>query len=288
MQAEYLMSVDGGGTQCRTRLTDRRGGVLAECQGGAANIYSDFAAAMRQVAQLLDDTLRAAGLPPQTRQRTSVALGLAGANVQAARQQAQAYPNGFARWQVASDVETACLGAHQGRPGAVLIVGTGSQGTRWDGRRFRCLGGWGLTLSDQGSGARLGVQALRLALQAHEGLLPTSELTDALMARFEHSTERLLRWSGSATPADWGQFSPLIFTLAARQDSAALQLIRTLADEIALMLRHLTRQGEYAVSLMGGLARPVLPWLPADVQNSVTPPQGDALDGALQLAANGR
>lgn len=284
MGPKYFISVDGGGTQCRTRLVNKEGRILASLTGDAANIWSDFTGAMTRTARLMDDTLRLAGLNDLAKADTHAVLGLAGANVRSARQQAQAWPQDFARWTVLSDVETACLGAHQGTPGAVLITGTGSQGAIWNGKTFHCIGGWGLTLSDQGSGALLGREALRLALQAHEGLVPSSPLTQALMAHFDDQPEVLLTWATTATPAQWGQFAPQIFAAAQQEDTRALELVQACAAQTTRMIHHLTDNGRWTVALMGGLAVPIHPWLDASVRRLIVAPQGDALSGALQLA----
>lgn len=284
MGSTYFISVDGGGTQCRTRLVNKEGHILASLTGDAANIWSDFTGAMTRTCQLMDDTLRLAGLNAQARAETHAVLGLAGANVRSARRQAQEWPQDFARWTVLSDVETACLGAHQGAPGAVLITGTGSQGAIWDGETFHCIGGWGLTLSDQGSGALLGREALRLALQAHEGLVPASPLTQALMACFDNQPEVLLTWATTATPAQWGQFAPQIFTAAHQGDARGIELVQACAAQTTRMIQHLTNNGRWTVALMGGLAAPIHAWLDAPVRRLIVAPQGDALSGALQLA----
>lgn len=284
MRSEYFISVDGGGTQCRTQLINKEGQTLASLTGGSANIWSDFSGAMTQATQLIAETLRLAGLGKEHHGATTAVLGLAGANVLSARRQAQSWPHDFGGWHVLSDVETACLGAHSGQPGAVLIIGTGSQGAVWNGAEFHCVGGWGLQLSDHGSGALLGHQALRLALQAHEGLQPMTPLTDALMAQFDHSPQALLVWSGSASPAQWGQFSPLIFAHAAENDPNGVALVNARADEAMLLINHLTHQGDYPVALMGGLAAPLLPWLAPEVRQQIVPPAQNALAGALQWA----
>ena len=39
------------------------------------------------------------------------------------------------------------------------------------------------------------------------------------------------------------------------------------------------------MALMGGLAGPITPWLAEETRRHLVRPQGDALDGALQLAA---
>lgn len=288
MQIEYYLGVDGGGTQCRARLTDKENTVLAEHCGGSANIHSDLDSAMSNVTRLVEETLQAAALPRDALGRTSVVFGLAGANVSDARRRALAWLVPYGRYAIASDVEIACLGAHRGDPGAALIVGTGSQGAAWNGNQFYRVGGWGMKLSDQGSGALLGQRAMRLALECHEALLPSTPLTRALMAQFNDSPELLLRWSDTATPADWGRCVPLIFKLGAQGDKAGQHLLKITADEIKQMVQRLTGYADTPLCLMGGLAQPIMPWLSPAVTQKIVPARGDALDGALQLARQRR
>ncbi|CAG9298213.1 glucosamine kinase nucleotide-binding domain-containing protein [Celerinatantimonas diazotrophica] len=283
MQPQYFIGVDGGGTRCRVKLTDQVGNQLAQCIGGPANVYSNFEQTMQTVMQLIDQALSEAKLPLTAVEQTSVVLGLAGANVQSARRKAQAYPQPFQNYRVYTDVEIACIGAHLAQPGGVLIIGTGSQGAYWDTQQFHCVGGWGMTISDQGSGAQLGLNAVRLALQAQQNLLSQTLFTQQIMAKFSYSPEQLLKWSHQATPADWGQFAPIVFAHA-DNDHHACTLIRQTAQEISVMLEYLTCKHDIPVALMGGLAEPILRWLPIALQAKVVPPQTDALSGACLLA----
>lgn len=286
MQPEYFVGIDAGGTQCRARLTDAKGNVLANSSTGAANIFSDFRGAIAAALHAVENCYRLAELPADSCQKTSAAFGFAGANVTRIRQQALDWPMPFLQRSVASDVEIACLGAHAGKPGAVLIVGTGSQGTAYDGQRFHSVGGWGFALSDGGSGAQLGRSALRLALRCHEGLSVPSPLTDILMAHFNHCPEAMLQWTLSATPAQWGAFSPCVFEHAARSDSNGLRLVNTLAADIGQHLSFLVNYSQAKVCLMGGIAKPVTPYLSPELQQQLVVPHGDALQGALLLAAH--
>lgn len=286
MQPEYFVGIDAGGTQCRARLTDNQGNVLAHSITGSANIFSDFRGAIAAALSAVENCFNIAELPADSHQKTSAAFGFAGANVTRIRQQALDWPMPFLQRHIASDVEIACLGAHAGGPGAVLIVGTGSQGTAYDGQHFHSIGGWGFALSDGGSGAQLGRSALRLALRCHEGLSAPSPLTDNIMAHFDNSPENMLQWTLSATPAQWGTFSPCVFEHAARQDSNALALVYRLAADIGQHLSFLVNSSQAKVCLMGGIARPVTPYLSPTLQQQLVAPQGDALQGALLLAAH--
>ncbi|HAT00277.1 MAG TPA: N-acetylglucosamine kinase, partial [Pantoea agglomerans] len=81
MQPHYLLGIDGGGTQCRARLTDLQGRILAEATGGPANVWSDYDAALTCVGQLIERVLSQAGLAPEALTQTALVAGLAGANV---------------------------------------------------------------------------------------------------------------------------------------------------------------------------------------------------------------
>ncbi len=284
MQPNFLVGIDGGGTHCRVRLIDGVGRQLAECRGGPANIFSDTDGAMSTALALVEQAFHQAGLPVAAQATAWAGFGLAGANVQRARQRAERWQMPFADRKIASDVEIACLGAHGGRPGAVLIVGTGSQATSFDGHAFHSFGGWGFGLGDQGSGAILGRHALRLALQAHEGIVPVSPLTESLLADFNHSPEDLLVWTQSAHAHDWAAFSPRIFAYAADGDAQGVALVGVLAREIELILACLVAAGAPHIALMGGIAQPILPWLNSRWNEYIVQPAGDALDGALRLA----
>jgi len=284
VQSHYLLGIDGGGTQCRARLTDLQGTVLAEATGGPANVWSQYEAALACVEQLIDRIFSLAGLTPQALAQTSLVAGLAGANVASVQARLSGWQPACAALQVVSDVEIACAGAHAGQPGAVFIIGTGSQGAAWDGERFTLLGGWGFALSDQGSGAELGRRALRLALLAHEAMVEHSALTHQLMAQFDHSPETMLLWTRTAAPADWAHVVPQIFAAASAGDEHAQALLQQTAADIGMMVRRLTALSNGRVALMGGLAVPVHRWLATDIQTRLVTPLGDALSGALTLA----
>ncbi|MDF7659877.1 BadF/BadG/BcrA/BcrD ATPase family protein [Erwiniaceae bacterium L1_54_6] len=280
-----MLGIDGGGTHCRGRLTDAQGQLLAEARGGPANVWSQFEAAIDAIDRVIDDLFTQAALPAAARAQTVLVAGLAGANVASINARLASWqPICQARY-VFTDVEIACAGAHQGAPGAVFITGTGSQGAAWDGERFTLLGGWGFALSDAGSGAVLGQRALRLALLAHEGIVPTSALTQRIMAHYHDSPEQMLIWSRQATPADWGRIVPDVFAAAQVGDVHGTALIEQTAADIAQMVQPLLARSHGKLALMGGLATPIQPWLPAEIAALLVPPQGDALSGAIRLAS---
>lgn len=277
----YYLGIDGGGTRCRARLADARGTTLAQAEGGPANVFAAYDAAISVLDALIAQVANEAKIAAA---QIHIVAGLAGANVPSVQQRLAAWQPVCASLRVVTDVEIACVGAHGGAPGAVFITGTGSQGACWDGEKFTLLGGWGFALSDLGSGAILGQRALRLALLAHESVIAASPLTQRLMERFASDAETLLLWSQRATTAEWGSVVPEVFAAAQQGDVHGLALVRQTAEEITLMAQPLLARQPGRLALMGGLAQPIVAYLPERLRSALSAPQGDALSGALELA----
>ncbi|WP_081466296.1 BadF/BadG/BcrA/BcrD ATPase family protein [Ramlibacter tataouinensis] len=285
MQLEYRLGVDGGGTGCRVRLTDRSGNVLGEGYAGPANLALGLDSTLHSVLNAVTQALGAANLPSSALARTCAGLGLAAGNVAKLRQAFAQLSLPFGAAVIRSDAEVACLGAHNGQAGAILILGTGSQGVLHEGGRFITVGGWGFALSDAGSGAILGRETVRRAFSALEGIEPSSGLTETVINRFAHDRSAMLEWATSAQPKNWAEFAPLVFERAKQLDPVALELVRDSARSAEKMLERLKALGAQCVCLMGGLAEPIKPYLSAPYSTLLVPAQGDALHGALLLAA---
>ena len=282
---EFLLGVDGGGTRCRARLASRSGQMLGEGIAGPANLRQGFVEAFAAVLDAASQCLTAAGLPHTALRETTACLALAGASEPDQLAAARRHPLPFARTIIITDAEAACVGAHDGRDGAVVIIGTGSIG--WgivDGQRHR-VGGWGLPVSDEGSGAWLGREAVRRALWAHDGRVEWTRLLDRVFARFERDAHAIVRWTTTASPRDYGDIAPLVIEEAGRGDPAAIALARLAAKHIASLVERLDRLGAPRIALVGGLAAVLESYLPVETRARLVVPQGDALAGALRRAA---
>jgi len=60
---ELFVGVDGGGTKCRVRLRDAEGALLAEAEGGPANIRLGLNLVWANILAALDQALSRAGRP---------------------------------------------------------------------------------------------------------------------------------------------------------------------------------------------------------------------------------
>lgn len=279
-----LLGVDGGGTQCRARLGDATGAKLGEATAGPANIRFGLEHSFSAILQATTECLVQAGLSSKDSSRITACLALAGASEPQHLAAARDYPHPFRRAIVTTDAHAACVGAHGGRDGGIIIIGTGSIG--WAERRglHHRIGGWGWPVSDEGSGAWLGHEALRRVLWAYDGRIEWSPMLRALFARFEQDPHAILQWTVNASPRDLGSIAPLIVEHAAQNDRVGRELLQMAASHIDALAERLIAIGTQRLSLVGGLAEHVAPWLSDLTKSHLVAPKGDALDGALHLA----
>jgi glucosamine kinase len=279
-----LLGVDGGGTQCRARLTTASGAKLGEATGGPANIRFGLEQSFAAILDATRQCLRQAGLGDRDLSRIVACLALAGASEPTDLAAAQRYDHPFARLLVTADAHAACVGAHGGRDGGVIVVGTGTVGWAEVNGRHHRVGGWGLPISDEGSGAWLGCEALRAVLWAHDGRIAWSDLLTTLFHRFQSDPHAIVRWAAQASPRDFGSFAPLIVEHAAHDDPVAVELLGRAAAHVDALAARLVAFGAERLALVGGLAPHIARWLSAATERRLVPPAGDALAGALQLA----
>lgn len=283
-ETRYFLGIDGGGTGCRARLTDVSGRILGEGIAGPANLALGIDVAIASTMDATRQALVGAGLAEEHLAFTDAGLGMAAANVPRHKQALEKAELPFRSFVALSDAETACLGAHAGGDGGLLILGTGSQGVICRDGAFTTVGGWGFAISDAGSGAILGRAAVRRAFLAHEGVELPSPLTEEIMKRFDANPSAMLEWAERARPRDWGEFARIVFHHVEESDPVALELVRDNASAIERMLDRMVALGAGRIALMGGLAKPTRPHLSSRFDAVIVGAQGDALDGALLLA----
>ncbi len=279
-----LLGVDGGGTCCRARLCLPSGEKLGEGIAGPANIRLDLEQGFAEVMAATAQCLRQAKLSSRDLARISACLALAGASEPTVLEAARNKPHPFGRLVVTTDAHAACVGAHGTRDGGIIVVGTGTVGwAQWNGRSYR-VGGWGLPISDEGSGAWLGVETLRRILWAHDGRIPWTPLLTEVFRDFDSDPHAIVRWTAQASTRDLGSLTTRIVEHAAREDAAAVELLQLAAGHIEVLVSRLLALGAPRIALAGGLAPHIEPWLTGKTRLRLVAPVGDALDGAINLA----
>lgn len=284
-EALYL-GVDGGGTGCRARLEDAEGFVLGSGLAGPATTRLGIDAAMAAVLTACEAAVAEAGAEAD-RERIHAGIGLAGYGRKGAREALEAFAVPYASAKYASDGLVACIGAHGGQDGGIVIVGTGSFGLALLGGRQERVGGYGFPISDEGSGADLGLQAIRLALRAADGRTDRTALLRDVLARFSDDPFEAVAWMDRASATDYATFAPLVMRHADNGDPTGRRIVQGAAEQIDGLVRALVDRGAPCVALIGGLSSAIEPWLAPDVRRRLKPPDGDAVAGALILARQG-
>jgi glucosamine kinase len=277
------LGVDGGATRCRARLRDADGKALIEASGAAANIHVDFAAAIAVLRAVVGEAIAKAGFEDGDRARIAIGFGLAGIEdpTDAARV-VEAFP-GFRLVRAANDAVTACIGAHAGADGGLVIAGTGSAAIARVRGRETIIGGRGFTIGDDGAGAHIGLDAVRAAMRAFDRLGPASALTSDIIAHFKGDSVAMMRWARHATPGDFGAFAPGVFSRAAEGDRIALEIVARAAGAIGALTLGAVALGAERVALVGGAGEALRPYLAPDIAALLKPPLYDATDGAILL-----
>lgn len=279
-----LLGVDGGGTGCRARLETLDGEVLGQGLSGPATTRIGIEQAWASIEAACDRACAEAGLPETDRGRITLGCGLAGVGRKGAIEALDAIAKPYARTVFVSDAIAACRGAHSGQDGAIVIAGTGSIGIgERDGESIR-VGGYGFPVSDEGSGADLGLQAVRIALRAQDGRVPRTALLDEVMKRFKDDPFEVIGWMDRATATDYATFAPLVLRHADMGDRAARAIVQGAAEQIDELVRALFDRGAPRVALLGGLSSVIEPWLAPDVRRRLKPADGDAVSGAIITA----
>ncbi|MHC8493545.1 glucosamine kinase nucleotide-binding domain-containing protein [Thalassospira sp. SM2505] len=278
------LGVDGGGTRCRVRIANESGCVLGESVSGGANTRLGIDHVFGEIIAAASLALSNAGMDDSRLGDLHAGMGLAGLPLERDRKLAQSYAHPFASTCFATDAYTACLGAHDGANGAILIVGTGTCGQAIIDNTELAVAGWGFEVSDLGSGARIGRNAIETALLAHEGLAEKTDLTTAVMAKFDNNPENIVVFAETARPSDYGAFCPMVFDAEAAGDKAAISLVNFAVDANLKILRKLVAFGAPRLTLMGGLAEQMAKRMPEDIKKLMAPAKFDAMHGAILLA----
>jgi glucosamine kinase len=279
-----FVGVDGGGTGCRARIEDAAGCPLGTGIAGPATLRLGVDRALVEVERACRGALAEAGLGTDALGSMHAAVGLAGVGRKGVHEQLTARPHPFRSVAYAHDATIACIGAHGGRDGGIVIVGTGSVGFAVVGEREVRIGGYGFPISDEGSGADLGLHAIRLALRAHDERAVGTSLTRDVLMRFHNDPFEAVGWMDRATATEYATFAPLVMRHADAGDPIARRIVRDAAEQIDELVRRLMECGAARVALLGGLASSMQPWLAPDVQRRLVAVEGDAVDGALRLA----
>ncbi|QNI38006.1 N-acetylglucosamine kinase [Edaphobacter albus] len=235
--ALYL-AVDLGGTKTEYVLADETR-ELARVRGGTIKrMRTDEGTADQNFIQALAELEKKSGLSIRDVARSCV--GAAGITVALVTDWVRKV---FAEHVggeliLVGDVEIALDGAFFGGPGVLVMAGTGSNvAGRSSTGRLTTAGGYGPALGDQGSGARIGQQALRDIFIAIDEERETTLLPAILKLWDLPGIDELVGYANRIPSPDLTKLAPVVLACAEAGDAVAQQVLHREAEELAHLVR---------------------------------------------------
>jgi glucosamine kinase len=283
MKPIILVGIDGGASKVKLKLTNLQNQTLAEANGGSCNIRLSTTTSWQSIEHAFKQALDTSQLDRKQYQFYA-GLGVAGCEVLEAKTEFLKYPHPFQRIVVASDAYTACLGAHAGQDGIIVNIGTGIVAYQIYQQNNYKVGGFGFPHDDEGSGAWLGLQAVRHTVKTLDGRQTNTALSEQILKNFANN-HTFTSWINQAHATEFASLAPIVITLAQQQETTALSLLKKVAQHASLLIqacdKHILQQKKLALCLMGSIAVHVQSLFDHTIIDRIQSAQYDACDGAI-------
>ncbi|HXL03986.1 MAG TPA: BadF/BadG/BcrA/BcrD ATPase family protein [Bacillota bacterium] len=235
-----VIAIDAGGTKTDCLIGTTQGEILAKSVSGPANYQL---VGIDGVLRVISELLRATDdYWSHERHGFEVMwIGIAGVDRPGEREQvAMSLRNLGAASKVIvdNDAMIALASGTMGKPGIVVIAGTGSIafGVNGEGKRTRA-GGWGYILGDEGSAYYIGHSALNQVTRAQDGRGQPTLLAQAIIDHFGiDSIDGLvgLAYTGKLDRIDIAGLSPLVAEAAKEGDETACRILDSAGAELGI------------------------------------------------------
>jgi len=283
---DYLIGVDGGGTKTRVRLARPDGSALAEAAGGPSALRHGVEHAWSVVNGAVRQAFAAIGVEAIPMASCAIGLGLAGVHNKDWAAAFRLANPGYRACLLDTDAFTTLMGAHGGRPGAIVAIGTGSVGEAMlpDGRRIE-VGGWGFPAGDEASGAWMGLRALNHIQHVLDGRADGGAFARDVIDACGGDRDAIQIWLGKASQTDYASLARFVVRHGP-SDACAAAILQHAGREAADIAHALDPHGALPLSLCGGLGETLRLYLPAATLARCSPPHGDSAHGALHMIAS--
>lgn len=258
MKNGLLIGIDGGGTHSTAVAAWPDGRIAAVAHGGGLNFHNiGVEAVRRHLEEMVEELCTKTGS-----QAEKICVGMSALDAPADEDTLGLFTTGMivpGRLDLQSDAYVALMGFTLGKPGVIVICGTGSMLLMMDGQgRQKAGGGWGYLLNDAGSGYTLAREGLLAAIDFSEGLGADTPLLKDAMAFFGTDAPRGLIdriYAPECTPDKVAGFARCVLTRVLEEDGAACSILkrnmRRLAHQAARMIEQAPEANR--VGLYGGI-----------------------------------
>ena len=282
---DYLIGVDGGGTQTRVMILDSQSQIIATATGAACALGRGRENSWKVILQTIENAFASQKKSLPDLNLCALSLGLSGANNQDWAGEFKNLNPGFAYLSLHTDALTSLWGAYPDGIGLVLALGTGSVGLirRADGS-LQTVSGWGFPAGDEASGAWLGLKVASYLQKVFDGREPENSLFQ-LVTKEHHWSEadHFLQWLGKASQHEFASLAPYVFQALKQHDPYAQKLLNHTVFEMHKMLDALDPQRKEKFSLCGSIGLSLVEYLDPQTKARHQPPKDSSVVGALNL-----
>lgn len=234
MERELFIGIDAGGSETKLVACDGRGNLVGYGKGGPANHLS---VGLERMKESLVEAMKDAGCDGLHFE--SAYIGYSGLGIWSPSELLEKIGHEVIdtdRLAINNDCYNALYGGFGGESGIVAVTGTGSMvlAIDDDGEVTR-LGGWGHILGDWGSGFRIAMDAIQVALKAHDGTVD-SKLHDKMMNFFGFDSSRAIVryfYIEQHSKSEIAAFAPVVIEAAVSGDREARRIVEANAIEVA-------------------------------------------------------
>ncbi len=276
-----LLAVDGGGSGCRVALIV--GGQRFDAQGGPTNLYETPDVGIDTLRTTLLRAASQAGIGPYDLANLPAHLGLAGV-VTAEQSTYVARSLSLTNASIEDDRQSVVTGVLGSEDGTVAALGTGSFFARVTDGKMRSIGGWGHRFRDEASGTWIGKALIKKTLDGVDGLCDETEMT----RRFVENSGgplALLRTYHGASPAKIAALAPNVFAAAEAEDPHAVAILTQAVKDSLAAFSVLGWTPQDPATFTGSVGLRLAPIFAKATRANMKAPKGNALDGAILLAA---
>lgn len=242
-RGQFVLAIDGGGTNTRAALFDLEGRLLGQGAAGPSHPATrPLRAAKEALSAAATQARKEAGVRPAQIVFVQASIAGAGDHGEFAPGLHRHLHKSFARAEVAveSDLRACLWGGLEHPPGVVVLAGTGSAAYAEDeeGLHFR-VGGWGSDFGDEGSAyalARMGLQAASKSLDGRgRPTILVETFLEALDCSDFKALARKVRSGLISRRSDFADLGRLVCRAAFDGDEVARELLkRTACDLVEL------------------------------------------------------
>lgn len=237
---QFYLGVDGGGTKTHVALMNEKREVVGEGTSGPSNpLRVGVETAVSNIAKALNVATDQAEV--SSVDIAAATLGLAGVRRADLKQRVKAsFVEQFRirKTEVFTDAEIALFATTQGKPGIVVIAGTGSVCLgKNDKGKMAIAGGWGPLAGDEGGGVGIAQTALHAVAKASDGRGIATILSERASEYFRASgPENLIVaiYSPQVDNSRIAGFAQFVVEAAQDGDAVAMNILEEAGSELGL------------------------------------------------------